>query len=146
MTDSVSPYFGNTRISLSFTQIWAPWRRDIVRHQEGVFVAAEPWTPNEQFRLDWRMEYIADAPHNYRSGPYGQGEAYTHGRLDKRLNLYGTLYYVFPRMSGAAVFAQTGYYGSDPYNAYFQESQWFWRIGLALGSFLRADPLPDAKR
>lgn len=145
MTDSVNPYFGNTRITLSFTQIWAPWRRDIVRHEGEVFVTAEPWTLKEQFRLDWRMEFIADEPHKYRSGPYGKGKPYTYARLDKRLNLYGTLYYVFPRMSGAGVFAQAGYYGSDPYNAYFQESQWFWRIGLALGSFLRTDPFADAK-
>jgi hypothetical protein len=38
--------------------------------------------------------------------------------------------------------AQAGCYGSDPYNVYFQESQWFWRMGIALGSFLRQDPYP----
>lgn len=146
MTDSVKPYFGNTRVVLSFTRIWAPWRRDIVRHIGDIYVPAEPWSPNEQWRMDWRLEYIADERHKYRNGPYGEGAAYGFGRLDKRLNITGTMYYVFPRMSGAGLFAQAGYYGSDPYNAYFQESQWFWRIGLALGAFLRQDPFPKPEQ
>ncbi len=140
ITDSVKPYFGNTRVSMALTRIWAARKRELVRTSKGVYVPAEPWTPKERWRLDWRLEYIADEPQQYRDGPYGRGSAYGYGRLDKRLNLYGTLYYVFPHVTHTGLFAQVGYYGSDPYNAYFQESQWFWRIGIAMSGFIRQDP------
>lgn len=139
VTDSVKPYFGNTRVHLVFTRIWAPRKRELVRNSEGVYIPAENWGFKERWRLDWRLEYIADEPAQYRNGPYGRGEAYGYKRLDKRLNLYGTLYYVFPHVTHTGLFLQAGYYGSDPYNAYFQESQWFWRIGIAMSAFIRPE-------
>lgn len=44
---------------------------------------------------------------------------------------------MFLRVSGnnTAWFLMAGYYGSDPYNIYFQQSYWFCRTGIALGFF-----------
>lgn len=53
------------------------------------------------------------------------------GDWQKRLNMAFTAHYLPWLRLPVGVFAQAGYYGSDPYNVYFQQSLWFYRVGLS---------------
>ncbi|OUJ69399.1 hypothetical protein BXP70_26550 [Hymenobacter crusticola] len=44
-----------------------------------------------------------------------------------------------PVSANVAIQASAGYYGSDPYNAYFEDSYFFIRAGLAFGFFTATD-------
>lgn len=53
----------------------------------------------------------------------------------KRMNIDFTWYERVGTTSDCAIFMRVGYYGSDPYNIYFQESIWVARVGIAFGNF-----------
>ncbi|MBP6390249.1 MAG: hypothetical protein KA352_05100 [Flavobacteriales bacterium] len=143
MTDTVMPFYGNLRGHLVLTRITAPLTRDVVRDKaRDCYYTDEPMAPQERFRFEARMSMILDAPADYQRGPYADPRPIAWSDLGKRMNLYGTLYYRFPHVPTTAAFAQVGYFGSDPYNAYFQESQFFWRIGIGMGFFVDDDPDP----
>lgn len=140
MTDTVMPFYGNVRGQLVFTRITGPYTQDVQRDREhACYHSDDVLAPQERLRFEARMSMILDPPNAYQRGPYEQPRPIAWSDLSKRMNLYGTLFYHLPRVP-TALFAQAGYYGSDPYNAYFQESLFFWRIGLAMGVFVDGDP------
>ncbi len=53
----------------------------------------------------------------------------------KRFNLSFTGHYRIPGANMASGFLSVGYYGSDPYNVYYQRSLYFLRFGLGIGFF-----------
>lgn len=64
--------------------------------------------------------------------------------MSKRLNLWLTTYYVIGFSKHAALFSQVGYFGSDNYNIYFNQSIWNIRLGLTFGFFEQPEA-PDKK-
>lgn len=56
--------------------------------------------------------------------------------FEKRVNFDFNYYYRVPSSPNTALFIGGGYYGSDPYNIYYQNNYWFIRAGLALGFFI----------
>lgn len=56
--------------------------------------------------------------------------------FDKRINLEVNYFQRIPSSTNAAGFASIGYYGSDPYNIYYENSYFYLRVGVALGFFV----------
>lgn len=141
MTDSLKPFFGNTVLHTGLTLMFAPYSRDLVWDEVSRCYRPDgEFEPHERFRLDVRLSYILDEEQAFQRGPYQRPTNIPWYDATHRMNLYETLYYVLPTVNTTAVFAQFGYYGSDPYNAFFQEQQLFWRIGIALGDFIHGEP------
>jgi hypothetical protein len=87
----------------------------------------------EQFKATLKFAFIMDK--NYFWGPMEKWQAVKSGDLSKRLNAVASFYYHPHRFKYFGIFAQGGYYGSDPYNAYFQQSMWFYKVGFSTGLF-----------
>lgn len=94
----------------------------------------------EGMRVTFNASYILD--HNYSSGPISQLERIKGFNLGKRLNVCATVYGKIRSTPYSYVFVQAGYYGSDPYSVYFQQSIGFVRAGIAAG-FYTEDNLRD---
>lgn len=54
----------------------------------------------------------------------------------KRINVNLSYNWRIPSSPNTALFLGTGYYGSDPYNIYYQQSYFFIHAGLSLGFFV----------
>jgi hypothetical protein len=87
----------------------------------------------EKFKATLKFAYILDKTINY--GPFEKWQPIKMGDLSKRLNAVASFYYHPKKIQYLGFFAQAGYYGSDPYNAYFQQSLWFYKVGFATGRF-----------
>ncbi len=96
----------------------------------------------ERWRFTIDVNYILDG--DYRSGNTLNPEAIPFFNATKRLNLWATAYWIMGASRHSALFAQFGYYGSDNYNIYFNQSIWNFRFGLAFGFFDQPDT-PDKK-
>jgi hypothetical protein len=57
-------------------------------------------------------------------------------KFEKRINLDANYYVRIPTSPNAAGFLCLGYYGSDPYNIYYENNYFYFRMGLALGFFV----------
>ncbi len=57
-------------------------------------------------------------------------------KTEKRLNVEANYYKRIPTSPNAAGFVAVGFYGSDPYNIYYENSYFYFRVGLALGFFV----------
>ncbi|WP_460672767.1 hypothetical protein [Larkinella ripae] len=87
----------------------------------------------EQWRLTANLNYILDG--NYYRGNTLNREKVGPFNAKRRLNLWLTLYRVLGQSKHAALFAQAGYYGSDNYNIYFNQSLWHFKVGFAFAFF-----------
>lgn len=56
--------------------------------------------------------------------------------FNKRINVNINYNWRIPSSPNTALFLGTGYYGSDPYNIYYQQSYFFVHAGLSLGFFV----------
>ncbi|MDN5202524.1 hypothetical protein QQ008_14145 [Fulvivirgaceae bacterium BMA10] len=56
-------------------------------------------------------------------------------KIEDRLNLHVSFYWMFKGSNNAAIFMRGSYMGSDEYNIYFQDRVWLGRLGLAFGFF-----------
>lgn len=61
--------------------------------------------------------------------------------LEKRINAELNFHWRVPSSPNTSLFFGGGYYGSDPYNIYYQQSYGFARIGVALGFFVAPNML-----
>jgi hypothetical protein len=91
------------------------------------------FTEIEKFKATLKFAYIMDKTINF--GPFEKWQPITMGNLSKRLNAVASFYYHPKKIQYVGFFVQAGYYGSDPYNAYFQQSLWFYKIGFSTGRF-----------
>jgi hypothetical protein len=91
------------------------------------------FTEVEKFKATLKFAYIMDKTINF--GPFEKWQPITMGDFSKRLNAVASFYYHPKKIQYVGLFAQAGYYGSDPYNSYFQQSLWFYKIGFSTGRF-----------
>lgn len=88
--------------------------------------------PFEHWRFTFNLNYILDSD-------------YMHGNVNqlvkvpafdaKRLNVWLTSYWILRSSNSTALFTQVGWYGSDNYNIYFNQSMFQIRGGLAFAFF-----------
>lgn len=101
--------------------------------RQGNFSLIESHEARERWRVVFNARYIADRKLNtgsiYDLQPVGLGN------LGRRMNVDLTFYKKTYGNEFAAWFGQVGFYGSDPYNVYFQQSVLFYRIGIAWSPF-----------
>src|SRR5690606_26833618 len=72
---------------------------------------------------------------NYYRGEISSLRKVSFFDLSKRLNINYTCYYMIGESKYSALFAQIGYFGSDDYNIYFNESYFNLRTGIAFAFF-----------
>ncbi|MFT3750649.1 MAG: hypothetical protein QM768_20225 [Agriterribacter sp.] len=96
----------------------------------------------ERWRFTGNLNYILDRVY-YRGEDMASLQKISQFNLQRRLNLWLTAYRIIRPSKNAAVFAQAGYFGSDNYNIFFNESFWHFKIGLAFGFFDQPDQ-PDS--
>ncbi len=87
----------------------------------------------ERWRFTMNMSYIMDK--DYYRGDLNNLEKIKPFNLKRRLNILLSSYMVMGRTGFAAAFAQAGYFGSDNYNIYFNDSFWHFKVGLAFTFF-----------
>jgi hypothetical protein len=92
-------------------------------------------TPIHSESSRWMMnfEYITDL--SYYSGNNKIRAIIPFWVTKKRLNLSLTYYKKLLKSDNFSFFAQVGYFGSDNYNIYFQQSAFIARTGVAFGQF-----------
>ena len=57
------------------------------------------------------------------------------GRVERRINCEASFYWRLPHSDQSTLYAAVGYYGSDPYNIFYDQSYFFARIGFGLGAY-----------
>lgn len=88
---------------------------------------------SERSRWMLNFEYITDL--SYYTGNNKLRSVIPFWEAKKRLNSYLTYYKKLLNAANFSFFAQVGYFGSDNYNIYFQQSTFIARFGLAFGQF-----------
>ena len=126
--------YGKNRVNFQLGLSTIPTYIDLLYSSEKqAYVAVTPKQSKEAWRYILNMNYILDVPYN--AGDLNRVTPVKPLDITKRLNLYATVYRRIPGAPNAGVFFQLGYYGSDNYNIYFQQSLWQCRFGLALAFF-----------
>jgi hypothetical protein len=136
--------YGQYRTTGEIGFIWAPYYQDYVlsRDKKTKTPVNRP-VRKEIFRVYANFTYIWDYDLNTGS-IYDLSRAKIYD-ITKRLNATVTFSARIPGVSFAGLFLQAGYYGSDPYNVYFEESMLFLRAGLSMG-FFSFDLNPDKQK
>ena len=140
----VRSMYGKYRTEVQIGWIYAPVYQEGIRNPSHTFIPAYQPEKKERFRVYLDMEYIWDLP--YRTGPIQNLRNVPIYDITKRMNITVTGSYRIWGTPFAGLFAQVGYYGSDPYNVYFQQSMFFVRAGLSAGFLMyknKHQPLRD---
>lgn len=126
--------YGRHRLNLQAGVSIIPSFVDLIySEKEGKFVTVTPTQQKETFRFVLNTSYILDK--NYNKGDAANQQKVSFLDVSRRLNVNFTAYWRIRNTPFAGLFVQVGYYGSDPYNVYFQQSMWQWRAGLATSFF-----------
>jgi len=128
--DSLVPTYGQTRINIKTVLIKVSNWKLTVRQKKAEPMAVGSCYKKERWRLLLDISTIVDgvdAPMN---------------KIEKRINVEASFLLRFLGGNTSAYIA-AGYYGSDPYNIYYQNNYWFARIGVALGNFLFTSKFKD---
>ncbi len=129
--------YGRKRLNIQLGHIVNPVARPVVysRSRERWIPLEKEYHSREIRRLVVNFSYILDGRYNVsRYVPvYQEAPLWAVG---KRMNIDFTWYERLGTTSDFAVFMRVGYYGSDPYNVYFQESLYVARIGISFGNFV----------
>ncbi|MFC5412874.1 hypothetical protein ACFPMF_26355 [Larkinella bovis] len=109
--------------------------RNLMEYIKGTdtFCMLKPETAFEQFRVTLNMNYIADT--RYNRGNTFSLDRIAQFNLKRRLNLWASFYYILGKSKHSALFAQAGYFGSDTYNIYFNQSMWHVKAGFSFAFF-----------
>lgn len=94
-------------------------------------------TSFERFRHNLKITYIMDQ--QYFRGNTHSLEKISQFNVSKRVNINYSLYWIFKKSQFSALFAQIGYFGSDEYNIYFNDSYLNLKAGIAFGFFNQPD-------
>jgi len=126
--------YGKNRLNLDFTYLIK--QRIIPYQTDGKYWAqvGERYD-SEKWRHHFRLSYIMDR--NYNRGELENLKSIRIWDLSYRLNFNYSLYFVPRQSENFAFFGELGYYGSDEYNIYFNESYWNARVGIAYGNFFK---------
>jgi hypothetical protein len=128
----VRSMYGKYRTEVQLGWILAPmYQGGIYNKHDHTFTPQYQPEKRERLRVYLDMEYIWDLP--YRTGPLQNQQNVAIYDITKRLNITITGSYRIWGTPFAGLFAQVGYYGSDPYNVYFQQSMFFVRAGISAG-------------
>ncbi len=108
---------------------------DVYAHHRAILEAGRVFSSKKanapaRFRLNAQASWIMDK--TYFWGPFDNLQKVGIENWRKRLNGSLTANYCPSYRIPVGLFAQMGYYGSDPYNIYFLQSFWFYRIGFSL--------------
>ena len=126
--------YGRNRINFQAGYSIMPSYRDIILNADAnKYYAVTPNQAKESWRFVVNISYIADI--QYNEGDMTRQNAVSFFNISKRMNLNITAYRRIPGTQNAGIFLQTGYYGSDIYNIYFEQSLWQVRAGIALAFF-----------
>lgn len=117
--DTLKSSYGNGRWNLRLGWILSKSYNDIVAHVP----VGKPY-----HRETWRAVLNA----TYINGDRDLGLS----PIDNRLNIDLSIYRRIPSSPNTAVFTTVGYYGSDPYNIYYDQRYFYFRFGLAMGFFV----------
>ncbi len=138
ISESIKRYhfYGRNRINANGFWLSGQTSRNVLREETGEIYATEPYLPRETWRVSANLSWILDP--NLQHGTSMQQEKT--GILDasRRLNLSLTFHTRIAGTGHAAGFVQLSYFGSDPYNAYFQQSIGQIRVGISNSFFLYA--------
>ena len=128
--DSLVSTYGQTRINVKAALIKVTNWKLTVRQKGTDPMAVGRCYKKEKWRMLLDISTVidgVDAPMN---------------TIEKRINLEASFLLRFLGGNTSAYVA-AGYYGTDPYNIYYQDSYWFARIGVALGNFLFTSKFKD---
>ncbi|NQU55337.1 MAG: hypothetical protein HQ522_22705 [Bacteroidetes bacterium] len=127
--------YGRNRLNLQIGYIKAPIyiTKVFSNTNSGEWHEITQQETKELFRFILNTNYILD--NKYSNGDLNSTEQVTIINLQKRLNIYLTGYLRIRGTPYSALFLQAGYWGTDNYNIYFQQSLWQIRAGLALSFF-----------
>lgn len=124
--------YGKNRVNISLTRIiHRKYLTEIF--DKGMPYGLFPEKENEKWRHHLKLSYIIDK--EYKRGDYINPEDVPFFNLDRRLNINYTLYYIPPASRLFALFGQIGYFGSDEYNIYFNNSYTNLRFGISFALF-----------
>ena len=144
--DSLDLY-GRYRVNLQLGWSVLPGYRELLRSGD-CYIQVTEREERELFRLLLDFSFIADPKYNI--GDRNKRKRAGLHRLDKRMNLYATLFWRITGAPNASLFAQFGYWGSDPYNIYFQQSLFQLRGGISMAFYkfpnsgdLKVPVIPD---
>lgn len=124
--------YARRRLNLQYGHIFTPMVRDMVYSAKTDSYYTDNFRPVERRRFLLNVSYAVDAELNRIQGNKIHPVRFFDTR---RLNAELSFYEKLMRTPYASVFAQAGYYGSDPYNIYFPQDLFFFRVGLAFGFF-----------
>ena len=144
--DSLDLY-GRYRVNLQLAWSVIPRYRELIRSGD-CYIQVTEGEERELFRLLLDFSFIADP--KYNTGDRNKRKRVKWFGLDKRMNLYATLFWRITGAPNASLFAQFGYWGSDPYNIYFQQSLFQLRGGISMAFYKFPDSgdlkLPDLSK
>jgi hypothetical protein len=131
--------YGKNRVNLQLGYLFNPRSRHVVyakQKQKWVPIEAD-FHSREVRRVVFNMSYILD--NGYNTASINSLQRVDFLNASKRLNMDLTWYERIGTSNDYAVFMRVGYYGSDPYNVYFQESLFVARVGIAFGNFMAGE-------
>jgi hypothetical protein len=131
--------YGKNRVNLQLGYLFNPRSRHVVYAKQ-----KQKWVPletgfqsREVRRVVFNFSYIVD--NGYNTSSIYSLQKVDFFNVSKRLNVDLTWYERIGTSSDYAIFMRVGYYGSDPYNVYFQESLFVARVGIAFGNFMSGE-------
>ncbi len=136
--------YGRLRLNAQSGLILFPMLWEFIGNNKKQWCSVMPERNYERWRFTWNVNYILDSNY-YRGSKVSELQKVKFLELRRRLNYWVTAYWVLGRTKYSAVFLQAGYYGSDNYNIYFNDSLWHFKAGLAFGVFDQPDE-PDQLR
>jgi hypothetical protein len=144
-----SGWYATNRLNLLYTFLRSRKSRDLRKegHDERWY-AMNQYAYNEDMRFVLNLSWLMDGDYKAFYGKDMRPNIYHMKDVPlfdatKRLNITATLHTRIPNSAYASAFAQVGYYGSDPYNTYYNQSIYFFRFGLGWAFFITADHLGD---
>ena len=131
--------YGRNRLNIQLGYLINPKIRHLTYSKQ-----RNKWIPMEKTymsrevrRIVLNCSYILDGVYN--TGTTTALKPIGFFDISKRFNTDITWYERIGTTNDFAIFMRVGYYGSDPYNIYFQESLFIARVGIAFGVFMAGE-------
>lgn len=128
---------GHNRLNLRFGLLFVPTLLEVLG-DGNVWCTIVPQRRYERWRITGNISYILDGQY-YRGDDVQKMQKINFFNFNRRLNFSLSGFRVIGHSGNAAFFGQVGYYGSDPYNIYFNQSLWVFKLGLAFAFFDQPD-------
>lgn len=119
VADTLRDLYGLQRVNATIGMVWVRQYRDVI---DGI--------PMSECYLREHQRLVADFTF------IGGRRHPSYGSLKNRINVALNYHWRVPSSPNTALFVGAGYYGSDTYNVYFEQSYFYARIGVSLGFFV----------